>query len=297
MTPIPATPAAEPTPAPVAAEQEAPQRTEAAAIPSAGESTTIKPNRKGRTDPGTTVKYAHTVSNGPRRPDVKNVTAVSNQGWPVALLAADGVTPLTDHNGDGIPDTGQMNRRGVEQIVVAVTVPAGAPAGIQDITTVTAISAESTNPRAAATVQDKTTVNRVLSLMIDTPEVSFGEVSADGALDPAIPGLSSVTDADGAYYVRDAALQVEVTSNAPWTGTCLAAENSGTATSVTIAGGRLEWRPAGASAWTSFTTNSISCLPSFPLGTTTFVYDLRLRVEQTDGAGTFTSVVTFDVAS
>jgi hypothetical protein len=106
-------------------------------------------------------------------------------------------------------------------------------------------------------------------------------------------GVTSQVDDQGAYYVMPGAFAVTVSSNAPWNGSCLAAENSGTATDVQIAAERLEWRLAGTTAWTPFSPSEGACFPSRAPGTTTYVYDVRLRIERSDGAGTFRTVVTF----
>jgi hypothetical protein len=240
--------------------------------------------------------YSHTVRNSGTSADFKNLTAISSQGWAIRLYESDGVTPLTDHNGDGIPDTGRLSRNGRARIVVAVTVPASAPAGVKDVTTVTAASALFPSARNTATATDKTAVNRFLTLQMGTTEVAFGRVSADGALDPAVPGVTSVVDDQGAYYVKEGAIRVDVSGNTPWTGTCSARENRGTARTVRIADGRLEWRLAGTTEWHAFSRrDDTTCFPGQPTGTTTLVYDLRLRVERTDAAGTFNTVATFTV--
>ena len=108
-------------------------------------------------------------------------------------------------------------------------------------------------------------------------------------VDPAIPGLTSTADASGASYILSGAVTVTVTAGAAWSGGCRASENAGTAAAVTITGGRLEWRLAGTAAWTPFTTAGLdhACFPRPEVGTRTYVYDLRLRVEATEPPGTF----------
>jgi hypothetical protein len=259
--------------------------------------TDISPNRRERTIPGATIDYLHSVRNRGQSADYKNVTAASSSPWPVELLDADGLTPLTDHNGDGMPDTGLLARGQKARIVVRVTVPADAPAGVKDKTTVTAASALFSNRTSEDTVTDTTTVTRVLALELSTTEVDFGQIAADGRLDGAAPGVTSQVDDRGAYYIIEQAVQVVVTANVPWTGACSAAANRGTARDVTIDGGRLEWRLHGSTAWTPFPAKrsgaTDACLPSPSIGTNTYVYDVRLRVERTDAPGSFRSTLTF----
>lgn len=136
-----------------------------------------------------------------------------------------------------------------------------------------------------------------LTLSVAAKEVSFGKVSATGELDPAIAGLSSETDEHGASYVLADAVVVTVTAGVPWTGACEAQENAGTATTVAVSAGRLEWRLAGTTTWTPFSPSGLDsgCFPSPDLGTRTFVYDLRLRVDADDPAGSFQTVLVFTV--
>jgi hypothetical protein len=262
--------------------------------------TGITPDRSRQVAPNTTVNYSHTVTNRGRSTDYKNITATSSNRWTVELLDADGITPLTDHNGDGIPDTGPLARHQKSRIVVRVTVPAAAPAGVKDETTVTAASALFKSRTSEDTATDRTKVSRVLTLNLDTTEVDLGQIAGDGRLDGVAPGVTSEVDDQGAYYVKEQAIRVIVTASVPWSGSCVAAENSGTATDVTVANGRLQWRLSGTTDWTAFpATDSDAtdgCFPSPALGTTTYVYDVRLRVERADGPGTFRSTVTFTVS-
>jgi hypothetical protein len=274
------------------------QASEPKAAASSGGETDISPNRSDRAAPGATVSYVHTVTNKDHRSaDYKNITASSSHGWTVELLDANGVKPLIDHNGDGIPDTGRLGRKEGTRIVVRVTLPADAPAGVKDKTTVMAASALSSSRTSRDTATDTTTVTRVLTLEMGATEVDFGQIAADGRLDGAAPGVTSEVDDRGAYYVKEQAILVVVTANVPWTGSCAAAENRGTATGITIAGGRLQWRLNGTTNWTPFPSTraraSDVCFPHRALGTNSYVYDVRVRVERTDAAGTFRSTLRF----
>jgi hypothetical protein len=158
-----------------------------------------------------------------------------------------------------------------------------------DTVATTAVEAPIAPPVAAAE-------QPLLTLAVAGEAVSFGRVSATGALDPAIPGLTRTTDASGASYVLADAVAVTVTAGAAWSGGCRAIENAGSAAAVTIAGGRLEWRLVGTTAWAPFATASSdhTCFPRPGAGTRTYVYDLRLRVEATDPPGTFQTVLVFE---
>ena len=267
---------------------------------SSGE-TAITPNNAQRVDPGESVAYAHAVTNLGNTYDYKNISANSSLGWQVALFEANGVTPLSDRNGDGLPDTGRLERGESRTIVVQVSVPAEAQADSEDLTRVTATSGRFSSAASGVVAEDTTTVNQVLTLETTTSTVAFGLISANGEVDADIQDVVSETDASGAFYVKQGAVQITIVSNGPWSGACRAEENTGSATSVSIGAGRLEWRRAGTGVWTPFidVTSPLEagdCLPSGSTGTTTYTYDVRLRVERTDAPGTFASRVIFQVA-
>jgi hypothetical protein len=298
-----------PKPATVATPEEAvvPLEPVALASPAAGESeqavseafgpaaatTSLSQAAAQIAEPGTVVLFRHDVGNLGLVADAKTITAASPAGWPLAVLAADGTSPLVDGDGDGNPDTDPIPVGQSVEIVVQVTVPADRPAGEVGVAIVTAGSVHAQNPDDVASVQDVVTVDTVVTLTVDAEVVDFGRVAADGRLDGAAPGVASELAGDGAYYVVTGAFSVTVASNAPWTGTCLATQDDGTAPDSWIAAGRLEWRLAGTATWTPFTTSGATCFPTQLTGTTVFVYDVRLRLERTDDAGTFRAFVTF----
>lgn len=261
--------------------------------------TDIEPDLAQLSVPDAIVSYEHTVTHVGSTFDTKDVTASSDQGWALGLFQADGVTPLTDSNGNAIPDTGRLNSGESIGIVVTVTIPPGVLARTEDVTTVTADSGRNPGPANQDSVTDTTTILGVLTISISTALVEFGNVSPQGEVDPATMGVTSTNDDQGAYYVYTDAVQAAITSNDAWTGYCRAAENSGTATDITVADGRLEWRLSGDAAWTAFTTATQlppfdnNCFASRSTGENVYTYDFRLRVEWTDSPGTFSSEVAF----
>ena len=260
----------------------------------------IGPDNAGAGDPGASIVYSHVVTNNADRPVVLNLAASSSLGWTVGLFESDAITLLGDHDGDGRPDTGEVAAGQSRPVAVLVMVPADGWAGDVDVTTLTVSSA--TEPGLEASAENRTTVNPVLGLTVESADLAFGRVAADGRVDPAVAGVVGDADETGAFYVGAGALRVTVASNAPWSGTCAGEENTGTASTVTIAGGRLEWRLAGTESWTPFavagalTTAAGACFPADTTGTATFVYDVRLRVERTDPPGTFSTRITFTAA-
>jgi hypothetical protein len=268
-------------------------------IASVDGTTSISPNNAQSVPAGSTAVYTHIVEHV--RPgtsnDVKNITTWSLHGWAVTLFKADGVTPLPDTNGDGIPDSGKVTRGKSATIVVKVAVPAGVAGGVVDIVSVFATSVD--RPWETAVASDVTTVLPTLTLTIDTGSVSYGQFSPAGNVDPLAVGVTSQVDGAGATYVASNAVTVTVVSSSAWSGSCQAQENTGTAATITIADGRLAWRFAGGTAWTPFTVASPSpplgngCLPNPALGANSYVYDYALRTNWTDQPGTFNSVVVY----
>lgn len=89
--------------------------------------------------PPTTVSYAVNVKNvGISGPDVfdASITLGAN-GWAVDLFEADGTTPLSDSDGDTIPDTGSLATGESARVVATVTVPGTANPGDVEISFVT----------------------------------------------------------------------------------------------------------------------------------------------------------------
>ncbi len=77
-----------------------------------------------------------TVRNTGGFPDRIEMATVSERGWPIALLSSDGVTPLSDTDSDGTPDTGLLPGLQSVEIVVEVQVPSDVPLGALDEETI-----------------------------------------------------------------------------------------------------------------------------------------------------------------
>ena len=151
------------------------------------------------------------------------------------------------------------------------------------------------------------TASPKLSLTLSVNNTSFGTISPAGDIDPTVSAVSSVPDTSGAYYIKrgsgiDGALQVTVFSNRPWTGSCWAVENTGSAATIVIRDARLDWSLAGQGVWTPFTTMvgrppyNNACFETRHTGNNTYRYDFRLRVNWTDSPGTFSSIVIYAVS-
>ncbi len=80
-------------------------------------------------NPGTTVSFPNIVTNNGNGTDSFNITFGSNTfpaGTTFTLYKSDGVTPLTDTNGDGKPDTGPLAAGASYTVYVQAQLPANA---------------------------------------------------------------------------------------------------------------------------------------------------------------------------
>ncbi len=124
---------------------------------------TIEPDNTGDGVAGLTRTYAHVVRIG-NLTSVITLSAGSNQGWPTRIYR--------DVDGDGQKDsedtiiaaTPAIGPNAEYPILVQVDVPISAPAGIIDVTTVTA-TAQATGASTSAT--DRTRIGRMLNLQPD----------------------------------------------------------------------------------------------------------------------------------
>ncbi len=154
------------------------------------------------------------------------------------------------------------------------------------------------------------TNNAKISITIGDGSADFGtnldpegtdSSSADTVLD-----YQGSTGNQGSYYVwkstSGTGLSIEVKSNKVWNGTYQAAENIGTATSMTIAssvllfsGGSDPASYADCGSATALTITPTSWQTSIAAGKNTYTHYYCLRVDWNDDPGTFSSIVTYTV--
>ena len=102
--------------------------------------------------PGDTAAAPMDVRNKGGLPDTIELAPTSGHGWTVTIYQADGVTLLTDTDGDGLVDTGQLPGLTTLSVVVSIQVPADAPLDMVDRTDVVASSAVDPNQTATSSV-------------------------------------------------------------------------------------------------------------------------------------------------
>ena len=127
---------------------------------------------------GQTVYFVNTVINNSGTVDTVDITYAKTSldaDYVVELMKSDGLTPLMDTDGDGVPDTGPMAIGATYNVVVKVAIPGDEPdnGGNQDIT-LTAVS--SVDP----TVSD-TTVDRIASVLQVAVDIALHDAGNAGA--------------------------------------------------------------------------------------------------------------------
>jgi hypothetical protein len=108
--------------------------------------------QSGFISPGGTLYLPVSIRNlGDLGSDTFDLTATSI--WPVTLLAADGTTPLSDTDGDGIADTGPIGQVGTLPVTVRVTAPSNVIVGSGDTLALTVASSLDTGVSKTVTLQ------------------------------------------------------------------------------------------------------------------------------------------------
>ncbi len=146
--------------------------------------------------PGQTISFTNTVWNTGNTTDTFNVTATGLGGpaWPAGttfqLYKSDGATPLMDTNGDGIADTGSLASGASYNVILKVTLPAGActggcPTGPFDV------------EKIATSVADPTKTNKTYDRLgaITPPVVDLANstIAADPLVNADVIGAAATT--------------------------------------------------------------------------------------------------------
>lgn len=122
----------------------------------------IEPDNDQHTLAGEVIVYYHTMTNTGSTADTFNLTAGSNQGWPLQLT----------------PAAAQLDPGESAAVVITITVPATATAGTIDVTTVTATAASDPNINDQAT--DTTTIDETaFALVRIEPSLSANAFAGD----------------------------------------------------------------------------------------------------------------------
>jgi len=150
---------------------------------------------------GSSVQFPNRVFNTGNATDAINLTIGTNDfpaGTTFAFFAADGVTPLLDTTGDGIPDTGPIAAGASVDIVVRATLPATAVVGSGAFQVlIVGTSAGEPTLRDATKEVLTTVIGSLVDLTNSAPGKGVGTVG-DGDLGPGpspLPTTTNTTDA------------------------------------------------------------------------------------------------------
>jgi hypothetical protein len=113
----------------------------------------INPLYQGNfTHAGETTEFSLPIRNkGEFGTDVYDLTPSS--AWPLSLYAADGTSPLTDTDADGVIDTGPVSQGSTVIVIARVQAPGGAVVGDSNPATIIARSSLNTSKSKTATLQ------------------------------------------------------------------------------------------------------------------------------------------------
>ncbi|MBL8520265.1 MAG: DUF11 domain-containing protein [Betaproteobacteria bacterium] len=131
--------------------------------------------------PGTTVTFDNILTNNTGRSDTFDISLGGSTypaGTVLRLFRADGVTPLSDANGNGKPDTGVVAAGASYKIVVKAELPNGTSGGPF---TVQKSAVSVSNPLVTATANDTVTVIASLCRVILEPS-NTGRVAPGGSI-------------------------------------------------------------------------------------------------------------------
>jgi uncharacterized repeat protein (TIGR01451 family) len=236
---------------------------------------------------GTWVSFTNTAENAGNVADTLNISVESYPpDWQVLLYKSDGITPLADTNGDGVPDVGQLPAGDTADFVVKVFIP------YDDATTVhdTVIRATSVGDPT----EYNETINRVTDVVaagVDLSNNPYNEGTVTNATDPGtctdFPLL--VINTGGAPDTFDLAVSAGLPTN--WTGTFYADSNLDSTADdtnpITSIG------PLGGAVLTSGVTTSatlpVSNTNYFAIGDTVRIGSTNYTIDAVDAsAGTIT---------
>jgi uncharacterized repeat protein (TIGR01451 family) len=141
---------------------------------------------------GNSVDFTNTIRNDGNTADQINVlldgTSTIPPTWTVLLFQADGVTPLVDNGGDGIPDVGPLAVGASINIVVRLMIPGTQPAGGPFDAVIRAQSVN--DPTVSNLTTDR--VQQVLASGVDIGNYNGGPGTNDGAVNQNADPATSV---------------------------------------------------------------------------------------------------------
>jgi hypothetical protein len=140
---------------------------------------------------GSSVDFTNTIRNDGNATDEMNVlldgTSTIPGTWTVLFFQADGVTPLVDNGGDGMPDVGPLAVGASINVVVRLVIPGNQPAGGPFDAVIRAQSVN--DPTVSNLTTDR--IQQVLASGVDIGNFNGGPGTNDGSVNQnADPGTS-----------------------------------------------------------------------------------------------------------
>ena len=199
---------------------------------------------------GSTVNFTNVVKNNGNSPDSFDITLAAGSfpaGTSYTLYQADGVTPMLDTNGNGVPDTGVLASGATYNVVLKVTLPTTSTGGPYSVGK-TATS--KLDPTKTATVSD--TLTAIVANSVDlTNNAPIGGGGVTG-VGPGPEASAQTTNATNPSTTTRFTLYVNNTSTVSDTYDLAASTNS-TFTSLTLPAG---WTVVFRDASNTLITNS-----------------------------------------
>ncbi|MFG6414945.1 beta strand repeat-containing protein [Roseateles sp. DC23W] len=144
---------------------------------------------------GGVVNFTNTITNNGNATDtfdLSTLTSTFPAGTTFQFFQADGVTPIVDHNGNGIPDTGPVPAGGAVNIVVRAILPpdaAGGPYGV------VAKATSSADPTKSASAPN--TLTAITASTVDLTNNGSGAGAPGYGPGPEAVAVSTATVASG----------------------------------------------------------------------------------------------------
>ena len=192
---------------------------------------------------GGVVSFTNMVKNNGNSPDSFDITLAAGSfpaGTSYTLYQADGVTPLIDTNGNGIPDTGLLASGASYNVIVKATLPTG---GLGGPYVVAKTATSKLDPTKTATVND--TLTAIVANSVDlTNNAPLGGGGVLG-VGPGPEATAQTTNAVNPGASTRFSLYVNNTSAVSDTYDLSASTNASFATLVLPAGWTVVFRDAG----------------------------------------------------
>ena len=189
---------------------------------------------------GSTVPFTNVITNTSNAPDSFDITVGASTyptGTTFNLFQTDGVTPLLDTNGNGIPDTGLLAAGATYNVVLKVVLPTGATGGPFSVSK-TATS--KTDPTKTATATD--TLTAITANTVDLTNTSALPGAPGAGAGPEVAAVTTLSTNPGT--AARFTLFVNNTSTSGDTFNLAASTDSSFATQVLPAGWTVVFRDA-----------------------------------------------------